>query len=561
MSLSKFIAGSLRPLLVCGLLVWAPVVWSQAASPAADEWVYRIQPTDTLIGISQTYLEVPGQWPRLQRLNRVADPLRLIPGSTLRIPVAWLRRTATVAEVVYARGEPRWRRGTEAPQPMSTGQTLQAGDAVTTGTQDTVTLRLVDGSRLLIAPDSELAIERLLVLGRSGIPETRLRLDRGNVDSTVTPQPQRSKSYEIRTPTVNLGVRGTQFRAHAEADGRNARVEVLEGGVAAQGRQGSDTKTGSGQRVDAGFGLVAAANAPVEAPRRLIGAPSLGDLPSRLERVPLRFAWPAVDGARGYRAQVYAGASNDQLLLDAKTTEPAARWADLPDGDYRLSVRAIDDAGLEGIDAVRAFKLKARPEPPFTSQPRANGRVYGDRVEFAWARSAAAQRYRLQVSASPDFAVLLHDLPDLTATQTALDLPHGTYHWRIASIAADGDQGPFSDPQNFLLRAPPASPAVEPPQLDDASLTLRWKAAEPGESFEYQIARDAAFTDIVQQGRGPESQVTVQNPRAGSYYLRIRTVIDADGQVGPYGPPQQVEVPISRWWLLVPPAAVLLLML
>jgi len=40
--------------------------------------------------------------------------------------------------------------------------------------------------------------------------------------------------------------------------------------------------------------------------------------------------------------------------------------------------------------------------------------------------------------------------------------------------------------------------------------------------------------------------------------MRIRT-IEADGFSGPFGKPQQIEVPASRWWLLVLTPMVLLL--
>ena len=59
---------------------------------------------DTLIGLSDRYLAKPADWPRLQRLNRVADPKRLQPGSTIRIPVAWLREEVDRAEVLSVAG-------------------------------------------------------------------------------------------------------------------------------------------------------------------------------------------------------------------------------------------------------------------------------------------------------------------------------------------------------------------------------------------------------------------------------------------------------------------------
>lgn len=52
-------------------------------------------------------------------------------------------------------------------------------------------------------------------------------------------------------------------------------------------------------------------------------------------------------------------------MLDGTFETPTAKWADLPDGRYLLRVRGTDRTGLEGLNADRAFVLKARPEPPF----------------------------------------------------------------------------------------------------------------------------------------------------------------------------------------------------
>lgn len=536
---------------LCGLLLAAGPAGAQSEPPGGD-WVYRIAPSDTLIGLSSTYLQAPYGWRDLQKLNRIADPLRLVPGSALRIPLKWLRREIGVAEVVHVQGDARVVRGAEPPRAVQAGESLRAGDVLRTGPGASLTLRFADGSRLLATPDSEFRIERLLVLGRSGLADTRLQLDRGSVDSVVTPQKGRRGGYEIRTPTVNLGVRGTEFRAHADPQQANARVEVLTGQVAAT--------AGREVRVDAGFGSVAAAGKPPQPPRRLLPAPQLPADGVRLERIPLRLGWQAATGASGYRAQVLAEGQPERLLLDGQFSDAAARWADLPDGRYLLRVRAVDADGLEGLNASTTLVVKARPEPPFTSQPGADARVYGDAAVFAWTRPAVAVRYRLQVADDAGFTRLRADERALAEPGFQLALPPGRYHWRLASIAADGDQGPFGDAQAFTQRAIPPSPAAELPQVGDGQLVFRWQAATAGESFDVQVARDAEFTQIVRAERTAQSSIALVEPPSGRYYMRVRTV-DPDGFAGPYGGTQQIEVPASRWWLLIPPAVLLLLAL
>jgi len=192
------------------LLAAAGAAQPQPQGADAD-WRYRIQAGDTLITLTDSWLAAPRTWRDLQKLNHVPDPLRLMPGATLRMPVAWLKREASVAEAVFARGQVTRQRGGTS-EALVAGATLQGGDRIKTGAQSSASLRFADGSRLLIPPDSDVALEQLLVLGRGAIPAVRIGVQQGGADSRVTPNAQRVPLYEVRTPHVNLGVRGTEFR-------------------------------------------------------------------------------------------------------------------------------------------------------------------------------------------------------------------------------------------------------------------------------------------------------------------------------------------------------------
>lgn len=543
----------------------APSVPSSAAgAPAVEFWHYRIVRGDTLIGVAARHLGPGGSWRQLQKLNRVADPRRLVPGAELRIPLAWLRVQPVRAEVLHVLGAVQVQRGEAAPQALAAGDTLGTGDLLLAGPDAALALRFADGSRLLVRPQTRVRFERLVHIGPAGIPDTRLQLEAGALDTQVQPAPGRR--YDVHTPSANLGVRGTEFRTQVEPDTRLTRLEVLSGAVAAApgARTGAATPVPDA-RVQAGYGLVLGAGATGATPRRLLDAPDLSGLAPRLERVPLRLSWAPLAGAGAYRAQVYAvetgpggaGGPVERLLLDGRFAATNAGWADLPDGRYELRLRGVDDQGLEGRDARHAFVLKARPVPPFTREPQADAKVYGEPVRLAWTQSEGAASYRLQVSDQADFGTLRVDLAGLAGTGHALALPPGRYHWRLASVRADGDSGPFGDAQAFTLRPIPPAPPVQPPQLADGALVLRWGAGEAGHRYEWQLARDAAFAELVQQQRSAQPQAQLAMPPPGRYHLRVRA-LDADGMAGPWGSVQQFEVPHSRWWMLMPALLLLL---
>lgn len=525
-----------------------------AADPAAPrEWRYRVAPGDTLIGLAAAHFTDPEGWPALQRLNQVVNPRRLVPGSIMRMPYAWLRRESAVAEVVFVQGQVSLlRAGTEPPPALKVGDRLQAADSLRTAPGASLSLRFADGTRLLVAPDSQVTLERLLVYGRSGIVDTRLRLDQGGADSQVRPNAAGSPAYELRSPAVNLGVRGTEFRVRMDAAGAATRVEVLDGSVAAGRGVTGPGQADGGMLVAAGFGTVAAPDRPVAAPRPLLAAPRLALQELVFEDLAFGLDWAPVAGARGYRAQVLADSEVDALLRDGLFDGTTARWADigqLPDGRYRWRVRALDEAGLEGLDTTRHFVIAARPLPPPPRQPAPGELVPGGRVSLAWTESAGAAAYRVQVAQQGDFSQPLAD-QRVEGLHLSLPLPQGTYQWRVAAVPtspATRPHGPFGPPQAFELRDVPPLPVMEPAQLAPNRLLLRWKPLAAGQGAQVQVARDEAFRDLLIDQPTEGAELALPRPASGTYHWRLRSML-AGRPVGEFSQAEALSVPGLGWW-------------
>ena len=522
------------------------------AFPASAEpmWRYGIKSGDTLIGIAAEYLSKPKAWPRLQTLNRITDPKRLVPGAQLLIPVALLRQNAVAAQVIHLRGKATHTPSCAAPQPLLSDVPLQVGDTIETGPDSSVSMRFVDGTRLLLAPNSRIVLSQMILFGKTGMAQTILGLQRGHVETQAAKQQQPAARYEIKTRALNLTVRGTEFHTHVEDNVQaTTRIAVLEGGVQASNPQHKRNHV----TVPAGFGTSAAVGAKPSKPIKLTAAPNLAHAPTRIERLPLSFPWPAQPGIERYRAQVFSGSAFDILELDSAFQGHAAKWEDLPDGRYQLRVRAIDAQGLEGLTAKHVFVLKARPEPPFIVGPAPAQKVYGPKTTFSWSKVNVAEHYHFQLSTQADFTQTLVNLPTLAAVSSTHDLAPGRYYWRIASIAIGNDHGPFSDVQSFTQKKIPESPVLEPPQISDKELVIRWRAAEAGSTYRLQFARDAAFSSDVQEQVLDQNIAKLDQPKPGLHFFRIQT-IDSDGFAGPYGAAHQLEVPAppsQPWWLFL----------
>ncbi len=522
------------------------------ADEASGAWNYQIAPGDTLIGISAQMLERPDDWPILQKLNQIANPRRLPPGGTVRIPFDLLKKSAMVATVIYVRGRATLT-GTAADsnrveRQLQLDDGVRSQDVISTGENSSLSLRFADGSRLLIGSGSQISVVRMLEIGRMALPDALLDIDRGSAEIHIVPKAGRR--FELRTPAMNLGVRGTSFRARIDPAGKASGVEVLTGSVAALAMQAPVP-------VNAGFGTLAAVGQPIAPPHLLLPPADLAAIAPFLEGLPIRFSWPPIAGAVAYRAQILAEAADEQLLLDSRFDQAAAQFADLPDGSYRLRVRGIDASGLEGLDAVRPFVLKARPEAPLAGSPIADGTSVGASTRFEWAAVADAKRYRLQIARDPQFRDLVFDNPAITQTSQRVDLPPGRYFWRLTSITAtrDGrdDVGPVGAAQAFVQRDLPPPLALAEPQISRNGVRLHWDQPVLGRSVRIQIAEDPEFRQMALDRTTSETAEFLAELGPGVYYVRAR-LISADGLAGEFGPVRRIDVPlppIAPWWALL----------
>jgi hypothetical protein len=520
-------------LVLAGLAVEARAADALDAAPAAPAaasepvYLHTTGRGDTLIGLGRRLLADPTRWPELARANAVHDPRHLPIGTALRVPLRLMRSDAAPATVLGVTGQAR-----SAAAALQPGQGLPEGGEVSTGADGHVSIRLVDGTLLRLRPGSRLQLSESRRM--RDVPGVRsgARLEQGRVEIEAAPAAAGRPGFRIDTPQGVLGVRGTEFRVTSDG---STRGEVLAGKVEFSGRPGA-----AAQQVGAGYGSVIAAGGEVAAPVRLLPRPDLGALPALQERTLLRFALAPLAGARAYRGQVSADASFDRVVADLTSPSPELRFADLPDGDYVLRVRGIDALGLEGQDADHRFRLKARPEAPLPSAPAPKAVIFGDRAEFTWAANEEARSYHLHLAAGPDFKAPLRDLAGLTTLATAIDgLAPGTYHWQLASVRADGDQGPWGSARSFEIR--PLPPTPKPPQVGEDTINFSWEGA-PGQSFDFELARDAAFTRKVLERRLTQPGIDLPLPGTGRFYVRLR-VRDADGFVGPYTAAQHFDVP------------------
>lgn len=392
--------------------------------------VYTTRAGDTLYDVAMRYMQGPDDWKVLAQLNGVPAPRRLQPGLAIRLPVERLRKERLSARVVAVKGSAERASG-DAVAPLAVDATLTEGDRVRTGANGFVTLELADGTHMSMPPDSQLDLTTLRRTVLTGTLDRVFELRRGEIESEVTHLKKRDDRFQIRSPSVVAGVRGTRFRVNYDAAGNAAtRVEVLDGtvGVAGGKRQADATL------VHANFGSVATSAGKVGAPVQLLPPPALAN-PDKVQDEPdVAFDLAPLANARAYHVQLAHDAGLLDLFSETRTETQRAVFHHVPNGMHFVRIAAIDENGLEGMPRTYAFERRQMGLDA-TATPGAGGYV------FRWSPNGAGAntRYRFVLSKSKDLRAPVVDQVGLQARQvTVAHLPPGEYFWAVTIEEYEG---------------------------------------------------------------------------------------------------------------------------
>ncbi|WP_175700752.1 FecR family protein [Burkholderia ambifaria] len=421
---------ALRAACVVALACAAQQAAARPPAAAGKTIVYRTQAGDTLYDVAARYLQGPDDWQVLQQLNGVPAPKHLQPGIALKLPVARLRKEKLTARVVAVQGAAERRSG-DAYAPLADDATLNEGDRVRTGANGFVTIELTDGTHMSLPPDSQLDLKTLRRTVLTGTLDREFELTRGSVDSEVTHLKKRDDRFQIRSPSVVAGVRGTRFRVNYDAAGNAAtRIEVLDGTVGVAGKRQPVDPT----LVHANFGSIATSSGAIGAPVQLLPAPALTH-PDKVQDEPdVAFDIAPLAAAHAYHLQLAHDAGMLDLFRETRTDTPSAVFRDVPNGTYFVRVAAIDTNGLEGMPRTYAFERRQMGLDASAS-PGAGG------YEFRWSPNGAGKdaRYRFVLSRSKDLSAPVVDQVGLHARKiTVAHLPPGDYYWAVTVEEFEG---------------------------------------------------------------------------------------------------------------------------
>ena len=423
------LGGMALGLVSAGTAVWgagpshepAPVVTSGAQGP---EILYDMRHGDTLWHFAQVWLEGPHAAEELGAANHIANPRHLAIGTRLHIPVRLLRTEPSDATVQTFSGTVLLRAGTQAFGPRP-GLALSEGTRVETGANAFITLKLRDGTAISVPSQSDLKLARLRKVLLTGSILRDIEVFAGRMHATVTPMPDPSSTFRVKTPLAVSAVRGTDFRVEY-TPGATLSATTVTGGKVAVATPAVQADT----LVPAGFGAASDAHG-TSAPVPLLPAPMLAPADHNQSGAQLQFTLSPVPGASAYRIQLARDPAGRDIIAETSSPSPQIALPDVPSGDYFLIASAVDGRGLEGLSASSALHrchntISTHVAPAISSMQL--------RLRFSWnAQADSTPTYHFRLMRRGQDAPYV-DRPGLAANTLDLDrLPPSDYSWTVTS--------------------------------------------------------------------------------------------------------------------------------
>jgi hypothetical protein len=419
---------------VAGAMIASCTATMAAAAPAGDAaTAYVVQPRDTLYDLARRYMLSLAGIAEVSKVNRITDPRRLKPGSTLAIPTALLRSEPLLAKVEAVSGvvSVQDQAGT-TPRPLVIGTSLKEGAIVRTAGNAFLTLRFADGSRISLPSNTVVRIDAARHIALGDADDRRFGVEAGRSAFEVTPATRTSDRFEVRTPMAVAAVRGTEFRVGYRPDSGTSTLEVLDGRVAESG-----TTSAESAAVDAGM---AALRTDAGTSSRLLPlqpAPDLDDPGKTQSEAATLFRIAAPLPANSYHFQLARDAGFVDSFAETTAADGTGQFTDVPNGTFFVKATAIDTNGIEGRPVVYSFdrqrsSLDASVSPPPSKGPR--------QFAFKWDGSGEGRFvYRFVLARDAALADTIVDQAGLTGNAITLtDLAPGTYYWQVSFVQSVG---------------------------------------------------------------------------------------------------------------------------
>jgi hypothetical protein len=505
---------------------------SAAPSLIAEEvmWLYTVRPGDNLITLGKKHLINPDNWKMMQSVNRIKNPYQIPVGAVLKVPITLVKQVPTYAEVVLSSGQVLIQKTATDFEPLKVGDQLSAGANIITKENSKVIVQFADQSTVELGSNASMQLDSMSLYSGGAMVDTKIRLQKGQIKTHANPQHTEGNSMQVITPSAIAAVRGTEFRVSAEEEATIQ--ETLDGKV---GLVAAEQEV----LVNKGFGSKAELGEPPKPPVKLLPAADVSQLKSFHNQLPVVFNLPPLQGAAGWVGEIASDKQFNSIVAEAETNTSQLDFGDIPDGQYFLDLRAKDQAGISGYDALHVFTLNAKPIQPTILTPELKALIREAQPIMNWNRVDTAEKYKVEVASDQDFSQIVeYKIVVDNAHQLESKLKPGNYYWRVSSIATDengiADNGPAITYSEFSYKPLPEKPDINQFVIDVFNNRVQIHTVAPpnGLAYVFNLHNPANNQKSVWQESGTEHTYQFLLKEYGPQTLHIQYQ-DSTGALGP----------------------------
>ena len=339
---------------------------SETDEPKAASIISRdviVKRGDSLRTIAKRELGSSGYAPMLAEFNEISESADLRIGQIIRLPIHVPARNEA-ADVVFVKGNVT---GTDQ-KTLARGDRIELGDVITTGIDGFISIEFSTGSVVNLQPDTQAVLKRLNCLPNDDSCLIEIIVERGELGSDVERRDGQPVEFKINTPYASAAVRGTVF--DFSANNESMVVGVTEGDVivAAQDQEVALAE---------GFGSVTQEGEAPGQPIELLPPPVYRYVPTRAAPGD-SITWWNLQGVNTYEAILSNDSAAIQAIADFTATDTSIQPATVPAGDYYLTIRGVDENGLQGFTSNTRLTIAAIDEslPVVTTTVEKQGNEY-----------------------------------------------------------------------------------------------------------------------------------------------------------------------------------------
>ncbi|MNJ94674.1 bacterial transduction protein [compost metagenome] len=253
--------------------------------------------------------------------------------------------------------------------------------------------------------------------------------------------------------------------------------------------------------------------------------------------------------AQGSSLTVKSGAEEFKLENDPSTQEKSkiefkkshSGNVDLKllSGQAALNKKAITKGAALNISKTGQVQTVQKPVVTLnTEAPHDFLRINpDDPLPFDWKSTGDVSRFELETSADEKFSSIATSQYSNETKASVIDpLQTGEYFWRVKAYDKNGEVAVVTPPAKFSVSQLQAPQIINPeiqaelnlevaqpktgPLLTSAQ--IQWKAMRQLQSFTWQLATDAEFTNVVKEDTTTALEAATPPLESGAYWVRVR---------------------------------------